>query len=47
VQRLSWLADDLGDLIGGVDLNPVLVEPGSGRVTIVDALLTGVESPVG
>jgi acetate---CoA ligase (ADP-forming) len=47
VQRLSWLADDLGDLVGGVDLNPVLVAPGSGRITIVDALLTAVEAPAG
>lgn len=36
--RLSRLAVDLGDLIGGCDLNPVLVTPGSGRVCVVDAL---------
>jgi hypothetical protein len=42
IQRVSWLARDLGDLISGVDLNPVLVEPGGGRVTVVDALLTAV-----
>jgi hypothetical protein len=45
VQRVSWLADDLADVVGGVDLNPVLVEPGSGRVTVVDALLTAIERP--
>ncbi|MEO7625206.1 MAG: acetate--CoA ligase family protein [Nocardioides sp.] len=39
VSRLSWLAADLGDQLTEADLNPVLVEPGSGRVRIVDALL--------
>lgn len=39
VSRLSWLAADLGDVISEVDLNPVLIEPGSGLVRIVDALL--------
>ncbi len=39
VCRLSWLAADLGDLMVEADLNPVLVEPGTGRVRIVDALL--------
>lgn len=37
--RLSRLAADLGDLIGGCDLNPVLVTPGSGTVCVVDALM--------
>jgi acetate---CoA ligase (ADP-forming) len=46
VERLSWLANDLADLLSGVDLNPVLVEPGSGRVTIVDALLTSATAAV-
>ena len=39
VSRLSWLAADLGDLLTEADLNPVLVQPDSGRVRIVDALL--------
>lgn len=39
VSRLSWLASDLGDQLAEADLNPVLVEPGTGRVRIVDALL--------
>lgn len=39
MSRISWLAADLGDLIAGCDLNPVIVEPGTGRVTAVDALL--------
>ena len=36
--RLSRLAADLGDLIGGCDLNPVLITPGKGSVCVVDAL---------
>ncbi len=39
VSRLSWLAADLGDQLTEADLNPVLVEPGTGRIRIVDALL--------
>ena len=39
VCRLSWLAADLGDLLVEADLNPVLVNPGTGTVRIVDALL--------
>lgn len=39
VSRLSWLAADLGDLLTEADLNPVLIEPGTGKVRIVDALL--------
>ncbi|WP_322864779.1 acetate--CoA ligase family protein (plasmid) [Aquicoccus sp. G2-2] len=37
--RLSQLATDLGDLIGGCDLNPVLVTSGTGDVCVVDALM--------
>ena len=39
VSRLSWLAYDLGDLVHEADLNPVLIEHGSGRVVVVDSLL--------
>ncbi|VXB14292.1 acetate--CoA ligase family protein [Aeromicrobium sp. 9AM] len=39
VSRLSWLAYDLGDLVKEADLNPVLIEHGSGRVIVVDSLL--------
>ena len=45
MSRLSWLAADLGDLIAACDLNPVIVEPGTGSVTAVDALIV-VASPV-
>ncbi len=37
--NLSSLADDFCGLIREGDLNPALVEPGTGRVTVVDALL--------
>lgn len=37
--RLSWLASDFGDLISGADLNPAVIEPGTGQVCLVDALL--------
>jgi acetate---CoA ligase (ADP-forming) len=37
--RLSWLAADLGTHIAEVDLNPVMIEPGSGRVRMIDALI--------
>jgi acetyltransferase len=37
---LSRLAADLGDLITGCDLNPILIAPGTGETTVVDALLT-------
>ena len=42
VSRLSWLAYDLGDLVNEADLNPVLIEHGSGRVVVVDSLLVKV-----
>ena len=45
VSRLSWLAADLGDQLAEADLNPVLVDPGSGRVRVVDALLVRRELP--
>lgn len=38
MSRLSWLAFDMKGLITGVDLNPVFVEPVTGRVQLVDAL---------
>lgn len=41
VVALSWLAADFGTLLIEGDLNPVLVEPGTGRVSIVDVLLVG------
>ena len=39
LHRFSLLADDWRDLIVEGDLNPVLVEAGSGRAVVVDALL--------
>ncbi|MGE0718817.1 MAG: acetate--CoA ligase family protein, partial [Alphaproteobacteria bacterium] len=39
VGRLSWLAADLGDRIVEIDLNPVLVHPADGGVSVVDALV--------
>ncbi|WP_327699191.1 acetate--CoA ligase family protein [Streptomyces sp. NBC_00459] len=41
LHRLSWFADDFTGLIAEADLNPALVEYGTGRVRIVDALLVG------
>lgn len=41
VSRLSWLASDLGDVVAEADLNPVLIEPATGRVRLVDCLLVG------
>ncbi len=37
--NLSRLAADLGDLLGECDINPVLVQPGTGEVFVVDALI--------
>ncbi len=37
--RLGWLASDFSDLLAAADLNPVLVEAGTGRVVVVDALM--------
>jgi acyl-CoA synthetase (NDP forming) len=37
--RLSWLAFDLGEVLSEADLNPVLIEPGTGLPRIVDCLL--------
>ena len=39
VRRLSWLAIDMGDRISELDLNPVMITPGSGRVRLIDALI--------
>jgi acetate---CoA ligase (ADP-forming) len=36
--RLSWLASDLGDLLAECDLNPVMIEAGTGNASLVDAL---------
>jgi acyl-CoA synthetase (NDP forming) len=41
LHRLSLLADDWKELISEGDLNPVLVQVGSGQVVVVDALLVG------
>nr|WP_272946774.1 acetate--CoA ligase family protein [Antricoccus suffuscus] len=38
VSRLSWLANDFGDRLADVDINPVLVDTSSGRTCAVDAL---------
>jgi len=45
VQRVSLLVADLAGLIAEVDLNPVLIEPGSGRASVVDALVVTATSP--
>ena len=37
--RLSWLASDMSDLVAACDLNPVVVAPHTGDMTIVDALV--------
>jgi hypothetical protein len=37
--RFSLLADDARDLVVEGDLNPVLIEAGTGRAVVVDALL--------
>lgn len=39
VERLSWLAHDLTGVISEIDLNPVIIEHGTGRLAIVDALI--------
>ena len=41
VHRFSWLAVDLSELLVEADLNPAIVQPGSGQVLVVDALLVG------
>ena len=43
--RLSFLAHDLGDILSESDLNPVLIEPGTGHATLVDALLVARPRP--
>ncbi len=37
--RLSWFAHDFAGVIAEADLNPVLIQPGTGRVALVDILL--------
>lgn len=39
IERLSWLAHDFSSLISEIDLNPVIIEHGTGRLAIVDALI--------
>jgi acetate---CoA ligase (ADP-forming) len=39
VTKLSWMAEDLGDVIHELDFNPVLIDPGSGHARLVDALI--------
>lgn len=46
VRRVSLLARDLGDLLGEADLNPVLVQPGTGEALVVDALLVRTTSEI-
>lgn len=41
VERMSWLAHDLRRELSEADFNPVLIEHGTGRVRVVDALLVG------
>jgi acetyltransferase len=43
----SRLASDLAPWLGEGDLNPVLIEPGSGRARLVDCLLVAKDSPNG
>ncbi|MGZ5127124.1 MAG: acetate--CoA ligase family protein, partial [Burkholderiales bacterium] len=38
--RLSHLATDIGDAVEEIDVNPVILDPASGRAVIVDALIT-------
>ncbi|NTW38765.1 MAG: acetate--CoA ligase family protein [Cellulomonadaceae bacterium] len=40
VARLSWLGHDLRGVVHEIDLNPVMVEAGTGRTGVVDALIT-------
>lgn len=44
IEAVSWLAHDLRGVIAEFDANPVLVEPASSRVRLIDALLV-VENP--
>ena len=37
--RLSQLATDVGDAVEEIDINPVILDPASGRTVIVDALI--------
>ncbi len=39
IVRMSWFASDLGDLIGELDVNPLVVLPQGQGVRIVDALI--------
>ncbi|MFC4508075.1 MULTISPECIES: acetate--CoA ligase family protein [Streptomyces] len=39
IERSAWLAADLADVLAEGDFNPVMVERGSGRVLVVDALI--------
>lgn len=37
--KVSWLMADLGGRVSACDFNPVLVESGTGRITLVDSLI--------
>lgn len=37
--KLSQLAVDIGDRVDEIDINPVILDPASGRATVVDALV--------
>ena len=38
--RLSQLATEIGDVVEEIDINPVILDPASGKAVIVDALIT-------
>jgi hypothetical protein len=38
--RMSWLGHDLRGVLHDVDLNPVLVEQATGRLGVVDVLVS-------
>ena len=39
LERLSQLAAEIGDAVEDIDINPVILDPGTGAATIVDALI--------